>query len=252
MHKRRQILSLALTVPLATALLPGAAQAWNFASGGGPRVDGSGKLIDEPRTLAPFSRIRIDDSLDVQAKPGSSQSVVVQADDNLAPLVLTTVEGETLVLRFKPGVSIRSAGSVRVQVQFTELKGVELRGSGDLAIDGLQGESLDLGLSGSGDVRLRGADVGKLSANLAGSGNVALQGRCKDFSLSIAGSGDVRAGELQCKSAQVSIAGSGDARVHASESLAVQIAGSGDVSYSGNPPKVTSRVAGSGELHSTR
>jgi hypothetical protein len=250
MRSRRQILSLALTVPLATALLPGGAQAWNLTFGNGPRVQGSGKLIDEARTLAPFSRIRIDDSLDVQARPGSSQSVVVHADDNLAPLVLTSVEGDTLVVKFKPGVSIRSAGPVQILVQFTQLKGAELRGSGDLAIDGLKGESLDLGLSGSGDVKLRGADVGKLSANLAGSGNVALQGRCTDFNISIAGSGDVRAGELQCKSANVSIAGSGDARVHASESLAVQIAGSGDVSYSGNPPKVSSRVAGSGELHS--
>jgi hypothetical protein len=41
-------------------------------------------------------------------------------------------------------------------------------------------------------------------------------------------------------------------KVNATDSLSVQIAGSGDVAYSGNPPKVTSRVVGSGDLRAIR
>ena len=42
--------------------------------------------------------------------------------------------------------------------------------------------------------------------------------------------------------------GSGDATVRASEQLDASVTGSGDVHYSGNPPKVRKNVTGSGGI----
>ena len=67
------------------------------------------------------------------------------------------------------------------------------------------------------------------------------------LSLSVIGSADVLAGELEERSASVSVKGSGDAEVFVTETLTASIVGSGDISYKGNP-KVTSTVLGSGDI----
>ncbi len=253
---------LLMLAPLATVVItlsgfaaPGSAEAATIDIQTGlfnSRVVGSGKMIEDKRTIPAFSKLRLDSAITVNARPAAAPSVTVRADDNIAPLVLTNVEGDTLVVKVKPNTGIRTESPLVVTVDFTRLTQADLRGSGDLNVTALKGEQFELSLAGSGDVRVDNAELGKLTARLAGSGDIWLKGRCDDAGYNLAGSGDVHAAELTAKRVNVDIAGSGDVRVHATEALSVQIAGSGDVSYSGNPPKVTSRVVGSGDLRSVR
>ncbi|WP_374564357.1 head GIN domain-containing protein [Ideonella sp.] len=215
-------------------------------------VQGSGKVIDDKRAIGPFSKLRLDSAITVNARPASAPGVTVRADDNIAPLITTTVEGDTLIVKLKPNTGIRTQSELNVTVEFTKLTQADLRGSGDLNVSAIKGDLFELSLAGSGDVRLDNADLGKLTTRLAGSGDIWVTGKCDDASYNLAGSGDVHAADLQAKRVSVDIAGSGDVRVHAAEALSVQIAGSGDVAYSGNPPKVSSRVVGSGDLHAVR
>lgn len=246
---------LSVLVTLAGFAAPQAAQALTIDINSGMvnnRVNGSGKVIDDKRTIGPFSKLRLDSAITVNAKPASAPGVTIHADDNIAPLILTTVEGDTLVVKLKPNTGIRTESQLVVNVEFTKLTQADLRGSGDLNVSALKGDQFELSLAGSGDVRLDNAELGKLTTRLAGSGDIWVKGKCDDASYNLAGSGDVHAAELQAKRVNVDIAGSGDVRVHAAEALSVQIAGSGDVAYSGNPPKVSSRVVGSGDLHAVR
>lgn len=216
------------------------------------RTVGSGKVVEDKRSVAPFSRLRLDSAITVNARPGSAPGVTVKADDNIAPLIQTSVEGDTLIVKVKQGSGFRTESPLVVTVDFTKLTQADLRGSGDLNVSALKGEQFEVSLAGSGDVRVDNAELSRFSARLAGSGDIWLKGRCDDAGYNLAGSGDVHAADMQAKRVNVDIAGSGDVRVHASESLAVQIAGSGDVAYSGNPPKVTSRVVGSGDLRAVK
>ena len=254
MTRRPSLTPLVLCALLAGATLglPACAGTTTIEVGSGSRTEGSGHVVEQARALAPFSRIRLDGSMTVNARPASAPGATVKADDNIAPLILTSVDGDTLVIKTQPNVSFRTRSEIVVNVGFTQLKNADLRGSGDLNIQGLSGPSFELSLAGSGDVRLDGAELGQLKSRLAGSGDVWIKGRADDATISIAGSGDVHAADLAARSVSVTIAGSGDARVQASESLNVQIAGSGDVTYGGNPPKVNSRVVGSGDLRQAR
>lgn len=218
----------------------------------GNRVSGSGNVVEDKRAIGAFSKLRLDSAITVNARPGAASGVSVKADDNIAPLILTTVEGDTLVVKVKPNTSIRTDSPLVVTVDFTKLTQADLRGSGDLNVSALKGEQFELSLAGSGDVRLDNAELSRVSARIAGSGDIWVKGKCEDASYNLAGSGDVHAADLNAKRVNVDIAGSGDVRVHATESLAVQIAGSGDVAYSGNPTKVSSRVVGSGDLRSVK
>ncbi|WP_374673478.1 head GIN domain-containing protein [Ideonella sp.] len=260
---QRRLHSVALmAAPLLTALaataalvLPTAADAFtiDISTGlGGTRVVGSGKVVEERRPAAAFQRLRLDSAITVHARPASAPGITVRADDNIAPLILTAVEGDTLVIKVKPNTSIRTDSVLQVQVDFTALTQADLRGSGDLNISAIKADQFELSLAGSGDVRFDKAEFGRLSTRLAGSGDIWMKGRAEDASFNLAGSGDIHAAELVARRVNVDIAGSGDVRVHAGEALAVQIAGSGDVVYSGAPTKLTSRVVGSGDIRAAR
>ncbi len=247
------LVSVLATLTILAAPQPGHATTIDIQTGlFSSRVVGSGKVVEDKRTLPAFSKLRLDSAITVNARPGATPGATVKADDNIAPLVMTSVEGDTLVVKVKPNTGIRTESPLVVTVDFTKLTQADLRGSGDLNVSALKGDQFELSLAGSGDVRLDNAELGKLSARLAGSGDIWVKGRCDDAGYNLAGSGDVHAADMNAKRVNVDIAGSGDVRVHATESLAVQIAGSGDVAYSGNPPKVTSRVVGSGDLRSVR
>lgn len=259
---RRMHATALMAAPLLTALaasaalmLPTAADAFtiDISTGlGATRVVGSGKVVDDRRSVAAFQRLRLDSAITVNARPGSTHGVSVRADDNIAPLILTTVEGDTLIVKLKPNTSIRTDSALQVDVDFTALTQADLRGSGDLNIHGLKADQFELSLAGSGDVRFDKAEFGRLSTRLAGSGDIWMKGRADEVSFNVAGSGDIHAADLVARRVNVDIAGSGDVRVHASDALAVQIAGSGDVVYNGTPTKLTSRVVGSGDIRAAR
>ncbi|QJR15519.1 head GIN domain-containing protein [Usitatibacter palustris] len=72
--------------------------------------------------------------------------------------------------------------------------------------------------------------------------------------LSIAGSGDVKAGPLKSESLNVSISGSGDALFERLEakSVKVSIAGSGDVTAAGKVDALVISIAGSGDVKAAK
>src|SRR5690349_19320843 len=72
------------------------------------RVEGSGKVTDDKRAIGAFNRLRLDSAITVNARPAGAPGVTIHADDNVAPLILTAVEGDTLVIKIKPNTGIRT------------------------------------------------------------------------------------------------------------------------------------------------
>ncbi len=109
-----------------------------------------------------------------------------------------------------------------------------IAGSGTAVFGNIAGRT-EVEIAGSGDVRI-GAVNDATAVEIAGSGNVnILGGRASAFSVSIAGSGEVRfAGAAQAVS--VEIAGAGDVDIaSATGPIAVEKFGSGNVTIAGQP-----------------
>ena len=214
-------------------------------------VTGSGHEVDVARKVDAFTALRLDGSVDVHARQGATPGVSVHADDNIAPLVETTVEGDTLVVRMRPGTSVRSSHDIVVDVVFTSLTAARQHGSGNLHIDSLSGPRFESTITGSGDLQIDAARLGAFALSIAGSGDAAIAGTADEARMGVAGSGDVDARKFAVKRVDVSISGSGDARVNATEALQARVAGSGDVRYSGHPREVSRHVAGSGSVEAS-
>ncbi len=245
---------LLLITPLVSALLAtlvGTALALSPVAASAATVTGSGQTVTETRSVAEFQAIALSASMDLSVRQGASQSLQVQADDNLLPLLETVVEnnsrGATLVVRWKSGQSIYHRSKVKLTVVMPKLTDLSVSGSGDALVQSFSTPSLQVAVTGSGDVRLPGLSTDDFGVRISGSGDVSADGKAVKLKVRIAGSGDVRFKDLVADDVAITIAGSGDAAVNAQKTLDVSIAGSGDVVYSGNAT-VKKSVAGSGSV----
>jgi hypothetical protein len=193
---------------------------------GGHQTVGSGNLKTEKRSLSDFDEIVVAGSADCVVTVGKGTSVEVKADDNILPLIETSVSGN--VLRIECKGSYSSKNPTIVTISTPSLASFSIRGSGDAQISGLSGNSF--------------------KASIAGSGDITATGRTKDVSAEISGSGDIDLSGLIAEKANASIAGSGDIAIHASSAVEASIRGSGDIVYRGDPKNVNQSVFGSGEI----
>lgn len=235
-----------LALALGGALLMLALTAWPGAALAADRVVGNGEAATEQRNLGDFDSIQTH-GFKVSVRQGSTAAVSVTADANLLPLLETEIDGRTLVLRWKRGISLQTRVPPQVQVTVVQLRALAVQGSGDIVADGLKQPQLRVQVSGSGDVRLSALTADELALDVAGSGNVVAAGQSGTLRVKIAGSGDVKAAGLRADEVRVAIAGSGNADVQAQRTLDISIAGSGDVRHTGNAT-VNTKVAGSGSV----
>lgn len=215
---------------------------------GQERVRGSGNVAKEERNVGTFKSVDLRGSIDVYLTQGPAKSAVIEADDNIVPLIELVKEGDELVVRLKKNTSISTHKDMKVYLTTPEIENVRVSGSGDIKFQNKlsNNNGMKVSVSGSGD--LEGAlNAPSIKANIAGSGNIELSGETKELEINIAGSGNFKAKELLSENATVGITGSGNADVHASMKLNANIMGSGDVHYKGSP-QVSSKVVGSGSV----
>ena len=216
MHMRGLVLGAATLVTMVAV---------SACDGGVFGVRGSGNVITESHDVSGFNQIAVLGSGNVVVDVNGSESLTVEAEDNIMPLLKTEVRNGRLEL------SVESSISPTVEVKYTitaaTLDGLSISGSGNVAATGIDAEAFDVEISGSGKVEPVGT-AETLTLGISGSGRYAGEGL-------IASVGTVR------------VSGSGDAVVHVTDDLDAEVAGSGSVKYIGEPSLTTS-ISGSGDI----
>jgi hypothetical protein len=212
-------------------------------------VRGSGKIATETRTVSNFNQVSLLGSGDLTIQSGEHESLTIEAEDNILPLIRSEVKGSRLELGFKPNTSVDHSRPIHFTLVVKNLTAVTLEGSGNVTNSSLNTDHLDLSILGSGNMRFENLKAQALKLDLVGSGNVDVAGEVQSQQVSIPGSGSYRANDLNSQTAQVSILGSGEANLWAEKSLDIEIAGSGSVKYYGSP-QVTQKITGSGNVRS--
>lgn len=254
----RRMLTFAAGISLIAALLVGCAQ--------GSMIQGSGAIKTETRQISNIDSVEFNTSGLLTIQQGRNQLLVIEADDNILPLLDIKAQGSRLIIGAKPGSSF-TISTLKFNLTVRGLSSLTLNGSGDaqaaslansdfaaatngsgnLTIDVLEVENLSLSLSGSGDVQIKALTARHITANLAGSGNATLEGTTDSQSITVAGMGGYNAEKLQSKSATASTQGSGSITIAVSDTLDASVSGSGSVIYAGNPT-VTEKDSGSGSI----
>jgi len=194
---------------------------------GGHVVRGSGNIATERRDVSGFTQVRVHGTGDVILEQTGTDSLSVETDDNLLPILTSSVRDGVLHLGTKDDVNVHPSRAIRYHATVRQFTG--------------------FGISGSGSVNATGIDTDRLKGEISGSGSATLAGRADAVDLSISGSGSYDAANLQSRTAKVSISGSGDATMNATDKLDASVSGSGSVRYVGDP-SVRAHISGSGTV----
>ena len=198
---------------------------------------------------------------------GNTESLTIEAEDDLLPKIVTTVQHNRLTIRLAPAARITTRQPIDFSLTMKEITGIALASSGSLqagpvqsahlaitvsgsgggTLDQVNTDALALAVSGSGGLTIAQVQTHTLQAAQNGSGSISLAGATTSESVAISGSGSYRASNLASQGVQVNLSGSGGAQVRASATLTVSVSGSGSVDYWGNP-RVTQVVSGSGRV----
>ena len=188
-------------------------------------VRGSGNVITESREVSGFNEIALRGNGTVVVVVDGTESLTIEAEDNIMPLLTSEVSNGRLELSSESSIS--PTREIRYTISAAVLGAVSISGSGDITVTNIDAESFDAEISGSGRIEPRGTTA--------------------ELNVGISGSGDFEGEGLAAAIGSVRVSGSGNAVVNVSEDLDVTISGSGDVQYTGNP-SLTSSVSGSGDV----
>lgn len=234
---------------IAVSVLMAAAGCGSSGPGAG-RTRGSGHVTTEQRAVGPFERVELGGEGRLILSPDGPAQLEVQTDDNLLPLIETTVTDGRLVISTKPDVNIDPSNGVTYRVACDALSEVQLSGSGQIEVTDCRMDDLAVHLDGSGEIHVVGLDATKVDAEIDGSGTITTTGRSGTVSASVTGSGTFDGSELQALDGEARIPGSGRIDVWATRTLKADISGSGTVSYRGDPV-ITKDISGSGTVTPT-
>jgi hypothetical protein len=235
------------SLPVAVALIVTAA----LLSGCGVTiVNGSGKSITQSRTVANFQSVSLEGMGDIAIVQGSTESLTIEAEDNVMPLIKTEVKNGVLSIRYDQKDwkdVIRPSKPVRFALGVKTLTGVDISGAGNVVVPSLKSGVLIIKISGAGTVKVDKLEVTELATSVSGLGNVELSGSAAKQTVDLSGAGQYLAGALAGRTAKITLTGGGNATVWVTESLDVTVNGAGQVSYFASP-KLTKSITGVGVL----
>jgi putative autotransporter adhesin-like protein len=210
---------------------------------------GSGHIISQARDVQGIGTIHISYPANYVIRQGSTESLSIEADDNVVAAIRTQVVNSVLEIDNVRGRNAYIAPTKPVNITITvkDLKEVVFESAGELTVQGLHTENLSVALNGAGTVRLNDIKVGSMEATLSGVGSVEASGAADDVRIRVDGLGGFEGAGLRSKTATVNLDGLGGATVWADTTLDATVNGLGSVSYYGGA-QVTKSVNGLGSV----
>jgi putative autotransporter adhesin-like protein len=210
-------------------------------------VTGSGHARTESRHVRDFDQVALAAVGTLVITQGDTESLRIQADDNVLPLLHSTVSRGLLTLEPKEYAAIHPSTPIRYELTARQLRLIRVEGAAEAQAPRLIAEQLALEVEGAGRVGIDQLSAKALTASLEGSAGVTVGGQVAQQTLHVMGAGMYRGQGLESQRASVTVTGSGTCAVRAHDSLDARVEGSGVVTYSGSPT-VTRHVTGSGQV----
>ncbi len=214
-------------------------------------VTGSGKVVTSNRPVSGFTTLLFAGIGDITITQGASESLKIDAEDNIMDKIVTTVKNGQLYIGFERENwqdLVNPTKGIKFSLTVKNLSSLELSGVGSITAPTFKASSLTIKVGGAGSIDLAKLDVGSAIVNMSGAGNVKLGGRVTDLNATLSGLGNFECGDLQAATAKVNMTGAGGATIWAKDSLDVSITGAGTVGYYGTP-KLSKNVTGLGVLN---
>jgi hypothetical protein len=210
-------------------------------------VHGNGDVITVDRTVnAPFSSIKASEGLDVYLTQSDTESISVEADENLHDLILTEVEDGVLKLHTKENIG--RASSRRVNVSFKNISSITSTSGSDVySTNTITANRLDLKSTSGSDMNLN-VNTSILNCKSTSGSDLKLSGKTIKLVAEATSGSDIKAADLTAESSEVKASSGADITVNTTKALTARATSGGDIKYYGNPEIVDKSDSSSGRV----
>lgn len=222
-----------LTKVLASIIMAIVMMSCNFDGNFGMGVKGNGKVITEKRPLnSSFNSIKVSRGLDLYLTQSETESITVEADENLHELITTTIENNELIISATDNIG--RSNSKKILVNFKNLNSIKTTSGSDVfSTNTIQVEDLELISTSGSDMELS-INATSISCEATSGGEIELKGKTDIFIAEASSGGSIEAEDLVSLTAQVKASSGSDIVVNTSKLTAKAFSG-GDIKYVGNP-----------------
>jgi hypothetical protein len=178
-------------------------------------VVGSGRMVSESRPVQGFHTVVVTGGVHALVTDGSDDSLEITAEDNILPLVASTVSDGRLTVGWRPGSGSVSSHGVVCRIGARTLRGVTAAGAGRIDVEGIDANDFAIDLSGA--------------SSFAGSGSV------ERLRLDLSGASRADAPGLAARFVTATLSGASVARLRVVDALVVNASGASLLEFYGDP-----------------
>jgi len=184
--------------------------------------------------VSDFSEIEFTGMGNLIITQGDEESLIVEADDNILPLIETDVSGDELTIRFRRGYNFVPVENINFYLCVVDLNKISMSGAGRVDCENLDTDRFEFDISGAGDIDFN-INADEINIESSGAGGLTLSGKVDSQDIDISGVGKYNAKELESKECKIKLSGAGSATVNVTGELDIRISGVGNVYYIGTP-----------------
>ena len=223
LHKPFGLVELILAVVILSILLVGCAISATET------VVGSGDVIAESREVSGVSDVNLATIGDITVELGDTESLRIEAEDNLMEYFETEVRGGKLTVGTRSNVRLEPKKPVRYTLTVTGLDEIEISSVGDIDAPDLEAEYFSITIRSTGDLRLGGLISNELDVSLGSTGNLNIGvDEVKTQKVTNRSTGNYTTLDMSSDEAEVSLSSTGSATIWVRETLKANLSSSGD------------------------
>jgi len=206
---------------------------------------GSGDAATQERNISGVKSVSISAGMNLYIQQAGSESLRIEADDNVIPKILTEVKNGHLEIKYKPwifgfgGINIKSP-------PVTDMDAIKASSGANVQSSMINTESLKITLSSgsSGKVEI---DAAKLNVDLSSGSNLTIEGTVEKQEADLSSGVKYDAYNLKSREAALNVSSGAVADIDVSERLDVNISSGATVRYIGTP-QIVSNISSGGNL----
>jgi len=159
-----------------------------------PKIKGSGKIATEERKIKEtFDKISSQTLINVEIEQADNYEIIVEADDNIIPYILTEISGDKLKIHFDK-VTITDFKQAKVYVKLPKISELKASSSATIkTLKAIKSENLKLDASSSGDIVLTEIIANSVNIDTSSSSTVEIEKvDAKNLDIKSSSSSDVK------------------------------------------------------------
>lgn len=195
-------------------------------------------IIKENRSISKFNTIDISSAFDVELTQGNTESLVIEADEDIIENIYSEVIHGTLKIYTKSHLwrdHEHKYHKMKAYISFIDIEELELSGAVNISgMNKMKFDNLIFDLSGACKIELDYM-ADHVHLDMSGASKLYFTGTANEFEIDVSGASLIEALDFETKNCDIDAAGASSIKIFVTDELTADISGATRVRYKGNP-----------------